>query len=362
MPQQDQKNKPSVQRGLNVGEDILSYLMLANQAKTVGDKAAGMMNRAGDAKAAASGGRKALAERRAAPQSKVKKVGKALTDVRPGLKNRVVMDLPTQLDYAHQVYQAFNPKEMGYGYQEGYETPDDPSDDYNGEAGRNYTYNQLLAVALKNGLNVGTDIGIDVLGALASKGKGVGPKSMSPTVKRNVAGMVGEAGPAGLQMYKDNLFQQNIEPYIEQQVQRHNIGGKAAKGASTFLKDFDLVFGTKAHPAVKSKVDETFDFMGGASKFESQFPISRARRGDNGELDPRYGDVGRILSMLSNPTEMSPQQTKFMSDLEAKYKAHDTKAAQPIRQAAAKARENTLSAKGSLLGSIVGKLVQHFGQ
>jgi hypothetical protein len=362
MPQEKQKSKPSVQRGLNIGEDLLSYLQLANQVKGAGDSAYSVINRQLDKKAVKSGGKTALKERRSQPPSKLRTAAKAVTDVRPQLKGRIVNDLPTQLDYAHQTYQAFNPKEMEYGYQEGYETPDDPSDDYQGSTGKDYTYNQLLSVALKNGLNVGTDIGIDVLAALASKGKGVGPASWSKTAQKNVAGGLGQTIPPAIQVAKDYQFQHNVEPLIDKAIQRSNLGAKAAHRGSEFLKDFDLVFGTKAHGAAKQKVDEAFDFMGGASKFESNFPISRARRGESGELDPRYGDVGRILEMLTSTPGESPAQKKFMSDLQAKYKANDDKVLQPAKTAVANARQNVATTKTSLLGSLIGKIVQHFGQ
>ena len=143
MPQEKQQSKPSVQRGLNIGEDLLSYLLLANQVKGVGDTAYSFVEGKRDQKAFKAGGRAAVQARRAQPPSKLRTTAKALTDVRPKLKGRIVGDLPTQLDYAHQTYQAFNPKEMEYGYQEGYETPNDPSDDYQGATGKDYTYNLL---------------------------------------------------------------------------------------------------------------------------------------------------------------------------------------------------------------------------
>jgi hypothetical protein len=361
MPQEKQQSKPSVQRGLNIGEDLLSYLQLANQVKGAGDAAYNVVNRQIDKRVAKAGGKTALKERRAKPPSKLRTAAKAVTDVRPQLKGRVINDLPTQLDYAHQTYQAFNPKEMEYGYQEGYETPDDPSDDYQGSTGKDYTYNQLLSIALKNGLNIGTDIGIDTLAALASKGKGVGPASWSKSAQKNVAGALSQTVPVGIQTYKDHAFQHHVEPLIDQTVQRTDLGAKAARTGSNFLKDFDLVFGTKAHSATKQKVDEAFDFMGGASKFESNYPISKARRGGSGELDPQYGDIGRILEMLSSTPGESPAQQKFMSDLQAKYKANDDKVLQPVKTAVANTRQNVTSAKTSLLGSLIGKIVQHFG-
>ena len=362
MPQEKQQSKPSVQRGLNIGEDLLSYLLLANQVKGVGDTAYSFVEGKRDQKAFKAGGRAAVQARRAQPPSKLRTTAKALTDVRPKLKGRIVGDLPTQLDYAHQTYQAFNPKEMEYGYQEGYETPNDPSDDYQGATGKDYTYNQLLSIALKNGLNVGTDIGIDLLAAKASKGKGIGPKGWSQTAKKNVLGGLTSTVPVGAQMGKDYQFQHNVEPLIDKAIQRGNYGAKAAHRGSEFLKDFDLVFGTKAHGAAKQKVDEAFDFMGGASKFESNFPISRARRGESGELDPRYGDIGRILEMLTSTPGESPAQQKFMSDLQAKYKTSDDKMVQPMRTAAANARQNVAATKTSMLGNLIGKIVQHFGQ
>jgi hypothetical protein len=363
MPQQNQKNNPSAQRGLNIGEDILSMLMLANQGKTVANTGTGLLKSQKDKAAFKTGGASAVRERRKPTlPSKTTQVAKALTDVRPGLKNRVIMDLPTQLDYAHQTYQAFNPKDMGYGYQEGNDTPDDTTDDFFGEEGRDYTYNQLLAIALKNGLNIGTDIGIDIAGGKVSGRKGgLGPsKLMGPSARKQTAKIVGSEMAPGLQMAKDYAFQNTVEPMIDKAVQRYGLGSSLAHGTSKSLGDFDTLFGTNVRGAAKKQVDSAFDFMGGASKFESNYPISKPRRGEKGELDPQYGDLARIMELLQGG--QTPAQDKFMSDLQAKYKTNDDKVLQPVRTAAASARQNVAATKTSMLGSLIGKIVQHFGQ
>jgi hypothetical protein len=363
MPQQNQKNKPSAQRGLNVGEDLLSYLMLANQGKQVVDTGFGIGTKVKDAKALKTGGSAAVRQRREPSKlTKVRQVATAGTKVDPRLRNRLIADLPTQLDYAHQTYQAFNPKDMGYGYQEGKDTPDDTTDDFFGEEGRDYTYNQLLAIALKNGLNVGTDIGIDLAGnKLTGLKGGLGPsKLMGPTARKQTAKIVGSDMAPALQMSKDYAFQNTVEPMIDKAVQRYGLGSSLAHGTSKALGDFDTLFGTNVRGAAKQKVDSAFDFMGGASKFESNYPISRPRRGGKGELDPQYGDLARIMELLQGG--QTPAQQQFMTDLQTKYKTNDDKVLQPVKAAASNARQNAVASKTSMLGNLVGKIVQHFGQ